>query len=325
MNDKWKTDVALFCTGDKKYIPMMIASLGMTAIKNPFDPWIITDAADKETKDLLDKSKIGYIQQDLHEYFDSKDINKIWPSQSFWWSSGPETFYDLGYKYSIFIDADIYCNKMIDMSKFNDDLEMAACSYSEKVYNSGVILFNNEKMKEKRLWQSFLNCYRGLSTKLFQSWHGGKVHDQQVLTALDPESEFGDFLGKPYTFEIENLDVLWNYDWKEREGVNDQHIRKPYEKLKQEVYFAHFANSKPWFGLSGWGSKHHGLFKNEEHPHGWPEKEKTEPVPLNRLKFVEDWRRELRIIEKERDIKLFDEFESLDEICSFYEKRDILI
>ena len=310
--------VAVFCTGNKEYVPMMLASLGIATMKNPFDGWIITDANDQETKDLIKKCNIGYIEQHLGDYFKEKDINDNWPSHSFWWASGPEVFKDLGYKYSLFLDADVYANRMISFDIFNDDLQIAACSYKEKAYNSGVVFFNNENVS--RLWPAFCNNYTGMSTLLFQAWHGGKVHDQQVLTSLDSESEFGEFLGKPYHFDIENLNVLWNYDWKTREGVNDQYTKQSYERLKTSVYFAHFANSKPWLGLSGWGSKHHGLFKNEEHPFGWPEKQGTEPIPLTRIKFIEDWRSDVRKFEKAKGVTLFDEFEPLDEIREFYEK-----
>ena len=46
-------NIAVFCTGNKEYIPMMVASLGIVALKTGFHPWIITDAKDQETKDLV--------------------------------------------------------------------------------------------------------------------------------------------------------------------------------------------------------------------------------------------------------------------------------
>jgi len=316
-------NIAVFCTGNKEYIPMMVASLGIVALKTGFHPWIITDAKDQETKDLLEKCNIGYIQQDLSEFFESDSINENWPSHSFWWAAGPEYLLDLGYKYSLFIDADIYCNLGISPEEFTDDLEIAACSYGDDTYNSGVIMFNNEKMREKMLWRAATNNFLGLTTNVFEKWHGGKVHDQQLLTSLKSDSIFGKFLGSSYDFTIKDLDVTWNYDWREREGINDQYTRKSYDELLEVVKFVHFANSKPWQGLqSGWGSKHHGLFKLSDNPYGWPEKEGKEPRPLTRIKFVLDWRWYCGMIEQLKGVKLFDGFESLDVIHDHYFKLE---
>lgn len=318
VEDKVEDKVAVFCTGDKKYVPMMIASLGMTALKNPVEPWIITDADDQETKDLISKCNIGYIHHDLHEHFQTDEISKHWPSQSFWWSIGPETLLALGYKYSIFIDADIYCNMMIDPSIFTDDLEIAAhqCKPENKPeqYNSGVIVFNNEKMVEKRLWSSFLNCYRGMSTSLFEKYHGGKVHDQQVLSALKDTTKFSKFLGNPYSFDIQDLNFLWNYRFEKIEGKNQDFIGREYEELTSQVYFFHFLNSQPWLPYEKWGSRNHGLFPTNEFPEGvinkkWKEEE---PNLMTRVKCVEDWRDGVREIEKLKDVTLFDDFGSLE-------------
>ena len=311
---KYLGKVAIFSSGDEKYIPIMIASLTIACNMNPqFEPWIISDNISEENRELLDKFKVGYMEFDLHEYFNPEDINHVWPSQSFWWAVGPESLLDLGYDYSIFIDGDILANKPIPMKAFSEDLEIAAhqCKPEGKPeqYNSGVILFNNKKMKQKRLWQSFHNCYRGMSTLLYQKWHGGKVHDQQVLSALKNTTSFSEFLGKPYDFKVEDLDILWNYRFELVEGKNEDLINAEYVDVAKHVYFVHFLCSQPWRPYKEWGSRNHGLFDGMI-TKDW---KKNEPQPMTRVKFIENWRREVRLLEGYVGHRLFDEFDSLND------------
>jgi hypothetical protein len=112
--------IAVFCAGDANYIPQMIMALNMTCVRNmTFDPFIITDANDEELK-LIHEFKIKTLRMDLHEQFDRH--NKNWPSQSFWWCAGPQNLKNLGYDYSVFIDADVYCNNHLDLDVLNTTL-----------------------------------------------------------------------------------------------------------------------------------------------------------------------------------------------------------
>ena len=307
-----RNNTAIFSTGDAGYLKHMAIALFVACKHNRnFDPWIITDASKEETK-FLEKFGISVIRIDLHDQYDV--FNETWPSQSFWWSIGPNMFNDLDYDYSIFIDGDVYCNKKVDLDIFNDDLEIAARSDEPNKYNSGVMLFNNKRLVETDLYTSALNCYRGLSTKAFEEWHGGKVHDQQVLTALGPNNELNDFLGSAYQFEIQDLDVLWNYPFNLQKGRNEELIKLPYSVLKERVYFVHFLLSQPWLPFKEWGSRNHGLFKTEDFPDGWVVKTKdAEPDPSIRVQFVIDWRNEVRLIERIFEEKLFDDFDDLFE------------
>ena len=86
----------------------------------------------------------------------------------------------------------------MDKSIFNDELEIAARPLeTANEFNSGVVLFNNEKMVKKKLYTRFLEAYTPMSTLLFKEYHGGMVHDQQVLSALgSKQNQFTDYLNK---------------------------------------------------------------------------------------------------------------------------------
>ena len=308
-----RNDVAIFCTGDKKYIPQMIVALHIACNKNDFTPFIVTDAPDEEIE-LVKRFDITTLRIDLKETFDR--YNQNWPSQSFWWCAAPALLHDLGYKYSIFIDADVYCNKTLDLSLLNDDLELAARELETKnEFNSGVILFNNEKMVNKDLYTKFINAYTPMSTIAYERFHGGKVHDQQVLSAIGSGyNQYSDFLRKSGDFEIKKLDILWNYQFHRASGQNDEYLDLDYREVKEKVSFAHFLMSRPWQHHKSWGGTH-GLFKTRDFPHGWVVKNRGgEPRPETRIQFVMDWREEVRKIEHKYGFQMFNDFGKLEEI-----------
>jgi lipopolysaccharide biosynthesis glycosyltransferase len=305
--------IAIFCSGDNNYIPQMIMALTIACKKNRFDPFIITDASESELK-LIHDAGINTIKVDLKEKFDRHNEN--WPSQSFWWCYGPSQLHNLGYEYSIFIDADVMCVQELDMSIFNDELEIAARPLeTANEFNSGVVLFNNEKMVKKKLYTRFLEAYTPMSTLLFKEYHGGMVHDQQVLSALgSKQNQFTDYLNKLGTFNITELGVEWNYQFHRAEGQNDEFMDMDYEQVKEKIYFAHFLLSRPWLHHSEWGGTH-GLFRTEDFPHGWVVKTRHgEPNPEIRLQFVMDWREEVRMIESHLGIQLFNDFGRLEDM-----------
>ena len=82
-------------------------------------------------------------------------------------------------------------------------------------------------------------------------------------------------------------------------------------KLESKLNCIHFLLSRPWLPMSKWGGQH-GLFYTKDFPNGWVVKTKSgEPKPETRIYFVGEWRKEVREIEKEYDVKLFDEFDEL--------------
>ena len=308
-----RNNTAIFSTGDAAYLKQMAVALYIACSHNPqLDPWIITDATKEETE-FLEKYGISVIRVDLKKEYDV--FNETWPSQSFWWSIGPNMFNDLGYDYSVFIDGDVYCVNPIDMSIFNEDLEIAARSDESNMYNSGVMLFNNKKLVEKDFYHSALNSYRGLSTDIFEKWHGGKVHDQQVLRSLAGNNKMSEFLGDLHIFDVQDLNISWNYPLNLQSGREEEHkelLKLPYSEVKEKLYFVHFLLSQPWLPFEKWGSRNHGLFRTNDFPNGWVVKSKlSEPDPTIRMQFVMDWRKDVEVLGNLYNEQLFENFKDL--------------
>jgi len=313
-----KDKIAIFCSGDEGYIPNMISALLIACKYNSnFDPWIITDASE-EGVEKFERLGISSLKVDLKDDINGY-INDQWPSHSFWWHIGPKMLHEKGYKYSIFIDADVYCIRKIDTSFFNDDLEIAARAGDiENKFNSGVILFNNEKMVDMNLNEEFMKAYQKMATPEYIQWHGGRVHDQQVLCAMGKNNNYSEFLGCDGIFDLKNLDMTWNYQFNSIPDNKDldKFIRKDYNTLKKEINFVHFLLSRPWLPYHKWGGTH-GLFRSNEFldckfTHGFVvKKREEEPQPETRIRFVEDWRNEVKEIQNTYGVKLFEEFDSL--------------
>ena len=310
MNNK----IAIFSCGNESYIEQMCVSLTVACRKNPeFVPFIISDVVDKDKIKTIQKLGITLLQVDLSEKF--KIHNDMWPTHMFWYFIGPEALYQQGFEYSCYIDADVYCPKKLELD-WLDGIEIAARSDRENEYNSGVVFFNNKKMEEKKLFDTALKVYNKFSTDEFVQWHGGKVHDQQVLTALGKGNPFNEFWDGDASFEIKDLEITWNYPLNlqsERKKEHEKLLKFTHTTLKKKINFVHFLLSPPWSSFDEWGSRNHGKFTSEDFPKGWVTKKKEyEPNPSTRIKFVEDWRKEVRKIEKKYECKLFDEFDDLD-------------
>ena len=313
-NDK----IAIFCSGDEGYIPNMISALLIACKYNSnFDPWIITDAPEKSIS-KFERLGIKFLRKDLKNEINGY-INDSWPSHSFWWHVGPKILHEQGYKYSIFIDADVYCVRKIDTSFFNDDLEIAAsASDGKNKFNSGIILFNNEKMVSMNLDEEFMKSYKKMATSQYIQWHGGKVHDQQVLCAIGKNNNYSEFLGYDGLFDLKDLGMTWNYRFNSISDNKDfdKFLQKDYDTLKKEVNFVHFLLSRPWLPYNKWGGTH-GLFRSDQFldfnfPLGYVVKTREEePQPEIRIRFIEDWRNEVRLIEDKYNVRLFEEFDSL--------------
>ena len=167
--------------------------------------------------------------------------------------------------------------------------------------------------------REFMEAYEKMATPQYIQWHGGKVHDQQVLCAMGKDNNYSDFLGEDGKFEIKHLDMTWNYQFNIIPDNKDleKFLEKDYDVLKKEINFVHFLLSRPWLPYPKWGSANHGMFHSNEFPEfnfscGYVvNKREKEPRPETRIRFVEDWREEVKEIEDKYDVKLFEEFDSL--------------
>jgi lipopolysaccharide biosynthesis glycosyltransferase len=307
-----KDKIAVFSCGNEAYVEQMCSALLIACKHNEnFIPYILSDVENPDKLKLIESLGITLLQLDLSKEFQIH--NDSWPSHMFWYFIGPEVLIQQGHDYSCYIDADVYCNSKLELDWLKD-IEISARSDRENEYNSGVVFFNNKKMEEKKLFETALNVYRKFSTEEYLNWHGGKVHDQQVLTALGKGNPFNEFWGGENSFDILDLDVTWNYPFQHMKDRNEEYVNKDYSELKDEIKFVHFLLSRPWLPFEKWGGTH-GLFKTSDFPDGWVVKtNEGEPKRETRIKFVEDWRKEVKELEDKYKCKLFDEFDDLGDI-----------
>jgi lipopolysaccharide biosynthesis glycosyltransferase len=305
-----KKNIAIFSCGDENYVPQMCVALKIACKYNEnFKPYILSDVSDPDLMKTINKLGITLLQVDLSQHFEIH--NSDWPNHMFWYFIAPETLKKMGHDFSMFIDADVYCRQELDLDWLIDDVEIAARSDRDGEFNSGVVFFNNNKMVEKKLFESALSVYGKFSGDDYLNWHGGLVHDQQVLTALGSGNKFHDFWGSDSSFDILDLDVTWNYIFHHAEGRNEKYLKMKIPKLESELNCIHFLLSRPWLPTNEWGGQH-GLFHTKDFPEGWVVKtKKGEPKPESRIHFINKWREEVRSIEDEYGVKLFDDFDEM--------------
>jgi len=135
---------------------------------------------------------------------------------------------------------------------------------------------------------------------------------------MGKNNTYSEFLGYDGSFDLKNLDMVWNYQFNSIPGNKelDSFLQKNYNSLKKEINFVHFLLSRPWLPYCKWGGTH-GLFRSNEFldfnfPRGFVVKtRKEEPHPETRIRFIEEWRNEVRIIEDTYGVELFGEFDRL--------------
>jgi hypothetical protein len=147
--------------------------------------YIISAGLSKYDKKLLNKYNIGYKIIDLSNLY-----TKIWdyPIECYYLFSGPEYFKELGYEYSVYIDGDVLCknNPLLNISGDFDIAGVVSApqkgqyisifgndwSTIKKIWklpdslkfnkriNSGVVYFNNSKMKKFKLQDKASEVYK---------------------------------------------------------------------------------------------------------------------------------------------------------------------
>lgn len=147
--------VNVFCCATDNYIPYCIVSLLTFTHHNPeYDPYIIVKDCSKDMESLSTKFGIGIIKINLDDSF-----HTAWnyPVECYYHFKGPDIFNEMGYRYSVFMDGDIYCNAKYSI-KFYKIKGMAGVSY---VKCSVIFEYQNEYDKVKKafgLTDKHLDC-----------------------------------------------------------------------------------------------------------------------------------------------------------------------
>jgi hypothetical protein len=246
--------IALFTTCTYHYIEHTIVSFKSFELKNEniFDYYIIGNSFTNEQINLINQNGINYINEDLYSEY---KIENGWPypSECFWIFKCPNIFNEMGYKYSLGIDTDIFCNKKLNLSWLNTintiagapkslDLITAKTFLSKldnidkinKLYNikhennipamgAGILFFNNENYVKNKIFE--------LSILLFNESKNNDI----------PRKGDDSLLSLIMYLTSNNLYKFIDYNW------NNYHYFSNNNTLPvSESIIIHSINIKPW-------------------------------------------------------------------------------
>ena len=143
--------LAVFTTANKNYVKHAIRCFELLEIQNPdkFDFYIIT-SEDIGKGQFTSQVSISYIKEDLSSVY---PIGNDWPypGECFWVFKAPNLMYDLGYKHSMYVDADVACINPIDLSFLSDDFVIAGSKRMSISHWSPITAYNFISQVEKRM------------------------------------------------------------------------------------------------------------------------------------------------------------------------------
>ena len=170
-------------------------------------------------KKAIEKYNLKVLNINLGNIF--KQQKSLLPQEIFWISAVPETLYEQGFKYSIILDGDIFCIKEVPINILNevddfgflkvDKLKDSALLYlykilleyddmkefnlleerdiEEDVVNSGVGIFNNESLTQKRFKETFIEFYEK-AAPIIHSNSDAKIVDEFIFFLLKTSGIF---------------------------------------------------------------------------------------------------------------------------------------
>ncbi len=180
---KQKPTLAFYTSSDDNYAPYAaISLLSIRQYRPDADLYLLSRQLSDQTKLFLTSKNINFIELDLSENF-----NQTWnyPIECYYIFAGPQIFNKKGYQYSMYIDGDILCLRDplpelplesitacagVDVGTatgiFGDDIaELEKLfklkqPHTRKRVNSGVVVFNNQKMDQLSLLESTSELFK---------------------------------------------------------------------------------------------------------------------------------------------------------------------
>lgn len=247
--------ICVFGVCNQNYISKVLVALLTAKTHNPnYDYYILTSKYNKEERRLCNDLGVKLILTEL-----SSDFRKQWeyPRECFYHFKGPEIFHKLGYKYSIYIDGDIYCNSKINLDyNLIKDIGGGELKRIKKFYysiygnigkkkklfdkyedrdrvNTGVLIYNNESLTKKKFYKKIRLLYNKLLN------YGIPCKGDDSLLAV--------FLLQNPKIDVVGLGRNYNYITT-RWGLPK--LRKNYytsqESVINNVIFYHCVIWKPW-------------------------------------------------------------------------------
>ena len=275
--------LAVFGSGDDAYVRNMATALRSFKKMNaqrPFDYFVLGHAYSKQSRALLDQYEIGYVEVDLHDQFPRRASDQ-YPSECFWIFKGPDVFHEMGYRYSLSVDGDTWCNRRLDLAWLAETKHLAGVDRGasvagflrelgeyqrlERIFripashgrrratNSGVLFYNNPALASLEFFDRVVDAYK-------QSVDSG-VHrrgDDSTLALVFALNQ---------DVELRVLDATWNVyrrlhrrlngygyssSYRMREWEKDSrivHLRKPWDTTlrRPDSFEDHFA--RKWRAL----------------------------------------------------------------------------
>jgi len=244
--------IAIYCTADDNYIVPAIVALESIRRFHNHDMFVLSGGLEKKNMNLLEKHNIRHVLTNKHEYFP----NGKWPNIAYLQLAGPEIFCDMGYKYSLGVDADILCIRPLQIEAIKvltdgyagienegmlidnftrplDVMEKHGLSEEDMARhntNTGFVFWNNKTMKDVHLWDNCTECWE---PNMF------RAVDQSLFALISV------LLNLPFY----RLPHQYNY------RVGNKHDRK---KKLSDISIYHYTGTKPWEGRF---VRHGGLWR----------------------------------------------------------------
>lgn len=183
--------LAIFGSGDDAYVRKMATALRSFMKMNagrPFDYFFLGHGISKQSRALLDQYEIKFVEVDLRSQFPRRESDR-YPSECFWIFKGPELFNDMGYRYSLSVDGDTWCNRKLDLDWIAEMKHLAGVDRGatvagflteigeyqrlERIFrippshgrrtatNTGVLFYNNPALASLGFFDRVVDAYTG--------------------------------------------------------------------------------------------------------------------------------------------------------------------
>jgi hypothetical protein len=247
------SDICAFSTASNDYVPAAAGSLLSIRRWNDSIPLCIIGKKFSEAHKLfLEYHNIEFIEINLDYIFDT-----CWeyPIECYYLFAGPNIFYERGFKYSLYIDGDIYCNND-PLGRFTDVASIAGVEY-----DSVVEILGNDFEKIKDIWS------KNNESEIIRLQSGVLYFNNEFLHRINFLEKIGDLYLRSKLNDIprkgdDSLLALFSYVFTDIQykklPIQYNYITKEYvrdkknwliadENLYESCIFFHFTYfSKPW-------------------------------------------------------------------------------
>ena len=265
-----KKNICAFSTADDKYAVSSAVSLLSVRKKSPdIDLFLIGTTYSTATKKFLKKHNITPIEINLSDRFHT---SWDYPIECYYIFAGPELLHKRGYRYSAYVDGDVYCNSNpfdFDLTSIKDfagtftkssiaailgsDTEVATRIFGneetlqESRIQTGIVYFNNDSLVKREFLEKITDVYQ-------------KAIDRDIPRKGD-DSLFALFRLAYPTWGYLDLGDYYNKVTSGAQSIGiDEWVRRDQEVITDGVFF-HFTNhTKPWKNTSRFPTYTHEYF-----------------------------------------------------------------